>query len=281
MMSFFGKKPSRLTQIIILGLTLRLILLFLDFGFDVNNHIVWAKEAIKYGLPGFYERAQVERFTTTYPNYSPLAIFLFIIAYGLYQFVFKATWRVNLWLPLFPSKLVIFLEKRQALAGFMKLPAVFFDLALVVLIYRWIRMKKDKNNIFGPLAAVSFILFNPGFFYNSSYFGQIESIPLFFILLSLYLLFFSKMHERHLQQALPFLLVVGLKDKKFLKAFFYFSLVYFINIYHNWPVPKIIFLENFVNSPMVVNGVIIVSLIVYSWLVANYYADKKTSPSFC
>jgi len=88
-------------------------------------------------------------------------------------------------------------------------------------------------------------------------------------------LFFTKIHERHLQQALPFLLLAGLKDKKFLVGFFYFSLVYFINIYHNWPVPKIVILEYLIKLPVVINVFITASLIFYLFLIKDYLSSKS------
>ena len=419
---------------------IRLVLLFLDFSFDVNSYIAWAKEAIKFGSPGFYERTSLERYGSVFPNYPPLSIFLFIIFYQLYQLVFFVAWKINLILPLFPSKIISFLETRAALAGFLKLAPIFFDLGLSLLICQF--AKKIIKNRTGrlPLFVGAAILFNPGFFYNSGYMGQIESIPLFFILASFYtllfarssfwalplftlallskqtaiiflpliilvmvkkqslnvlwksallsfiifwlsflpffkqgslllfpfkiyltkillapglpfasnhaynfwalvtgwqnikdttpflffsyqfwgyilsgcllliigywlikkqwltinvltatallaltvFLFLTKIHDRHLQQALPFLLLAGLKDKKFLIGFFYFSLVYFINIYHNWPVPKIIFIEYLIKLPAVVNVFIIVSLIFYfSLLLQLFHANRgRSSPPF-
>ena len=446
-MSFFRKKPSSLIYFILLAVVLRFSLIFLDFSFDINSYIAWAKEAIKYGLPGFYERPSLERYSSVFPNYPPLSIFLFIIFHSLHQFVFKIAWQINLWLPLFPSKLILFLESRQALAGFMKLPGVAFDIGLALLIYQFIKKLKVRTGFISALVGANLILFNPGFFYNSSYLGQIESIPLFFLIASFYVLFFcrsifwslplftlailskqtaviffpviififvkkgpwrslikgtflslaifllsfvffyqrgspllfpfktylekillapglpfasnhaynfwalitswqnikdttkflffnyqtwgyligglllligylssialekedwlfnkklsagnilkvaaflaltvflffTKIHERHLQQALPFLLLAGLKDKKFLRGFYYFSFVYFINIYHNWPVPKIVLFEYLVKLPLVVNGFIIFSLIIYFYLLFAKITSCKSLPIF-
>ena len=422
-----------LKTLIIGGLLLRLSLLFLDFSFDVNSYLAWAKEALKFGLPGFYERASQERYGAIFPNYPPLAIFLFILFFQLYQLVFSVAWKINLALPLFPSKVVSFLATRIAMAGFLKIPAVFFDLATVILIFKFVQKIKGKT-FFSPLSAAALLLFNPGFFYNSSYLGQIEIIPIFFILLAFYLffsdknsfwplpfltlallskqtaiiflpllvfcylkkrnwsaffpgfflslflfylfflpflppkanfffspfklyyqrillvsglpftsngaynfwfllaggqnrganlpffffsyqlwasflvsflliliflklvkkpltltsllpsgallaltffLFFTKMHDRHLQSALPFLLLAGLKNKKFFNGFFYFSFIYIVNIYHNWPVPKIVFLESLVRFPLFVNFFIILSLVFYFSLLKNYLFSKS------
>ena len=426
-------KKHPLKTLVLLGLLIRLALLFLDFSFDVNSYIAWAKEAIKFGLPGFYEKASVERYGSVFPNYPPFSIFLFIIFYQLYQLVFFVAWKINLAIPFFPSKIIYFLETRAALAGFMKLAPVFFDIGLALLIYQFAKKIIKQKTSRLPLFVAAAILFNPGFFYNSGYMGQIESIPLFFLLASFYVVFFAhspfwslplftlallskqtvviffplvilliikkrswpvfwksallsliifwlsflffykqgnlfffpikiyltkilfapglpfasnhaynfwalvtrwrnirdttpflffnyqlwgyilagcwllvvgywlikkrsstinvlnvaallaltvflfltKIHERHLQQALPFLLLAGLRDKKFLIGFFYFSLVYFINIYHNWPVPKIVTLEYLIKLPAVVNVFIIASLIFYLFLIKDYLSSKS------
>ena len=426
-------KKYPLVTFVVLGLLIRLVVLFFDFSFDVNSYISWAKEAVKFGLPGFYERAQVERYGSISPNYPPFSIFLFIIFHQLYQLVFFIVWKINLAVSFFPSNIVSFLETRAALAGFMKLPSVFFDIGIVILIYQFVK-KIIKNKVL-PLSlfAAAAILFNPGFFYNSGYLGQIESIPLFFILASFYILFFTrhtfwsiplftlavlskqtaivffplillvnlkkqpriiflksvlfsliifwvfflpfyisgnlfffpfriyqskilfasglpfvsnnafnfwflithfqnikdtipflffnyqlwgfflvgfwlliimyslikkkfqisvflkamaltaltiflfltKIHDRHLQQALPFLLLAGLRSKKFLFGFFWFSFVYFINIYYNWPVPKIEFFYYLIKQPIIIYFLILTSLIFFIILTKDYLFSKS------
>jgi len=181
-----------LKTLILLGFLVRLTVLFLDFSFDINSYIAWANEAVKFGLQGFYERASVERYGSTFPNYPPFPIFLFIIFHQFYKLVFFVAWKINLAIPLFPSNIVSFLETRAALAGFMKLSSVFFDMSLSFLIYQFAKKIIKNKNSHLPLIACAAIILNPGFFYNSGYLGQIESIPLFFILASFYTLFFAQ-----------------------------------------------------------------------------------------
>jgi len=186
---FFKKYP--LLSLLILGLILRSMVLFLDFSFDVNSFITWGKDAFFLGFRGFYDRPSSAVFADLYPNYPPLAIYLFYISYGLYILVTTIAWKLNILFPLFPSKLIFFLQSKSAIAAFFKLPAIFADLgiALIVALFAkklFPRMKKY------PGIAASLILFNPAFFYNSAYWGQTEAIPIFFILLSFYFLLFSK-----------------------------------------------------------------------------------------
>ncbi len=189
----------------VLGLLVRLSVLFLDYSFDVNNHIVWAKDVIERGLQNFYETQSSEVYAVHYPNYPPLAIFLFTALYPLQSLVFKFIWWINLHVPLFPSPLVFFTESRMFLAGLMKLPAIAADIGITWLTIAYARKLIPKDHRFHAIAA-SLILFNPAFFYNSAYWGQIDVIPLFFTLLSFYFLSFT---QRYLLSSL-FLIVAFL-----------------------------------------------------------------------
>ncbi len=426
-------KRQTIWLLLFLSILLRLCLLFADFSFDVNNHIAWAKEAIKFGVFGLYQRPQTEQYATVFPNYPPLAIFLFIIFYLKYQLLFKLFWALNTTVPLFPSKLMSWFDSRATLAGFMKLPGMIFDLLTALIVYQIIKKLIKNNRSSLPTLGAILILFNPAFIYNSSYMGQIEAIPTAFILLSFYwlvfkknfywslplltlaflakqtaiiflpvfliiyikkknwrlftkgilislglfmlsfipfyqlgnplifpfqtytknilfafglpfasnhaynfwalvtgwkdikdtmpflfmtyqlwgylivgtllfvvgywllikklsvenflkataiwgltvFLFLTKIHSRHLQVALPFLLLAGIKDKYYRWGFVYFSIAYMINLYHNWSVPKIIWLETFIKLPTVVNGFILISLLFYFYLFYRLIFKKS------
>jgi len=64
-----------------------------------------------------------------------------------------------------------------------------------------------KNNWAKKLAVLS-VLFHPTFFYNSAYWGQIDAIPLFFVLVASYLLLFS---SRYLTSAIIFIAAILVK----------------------------------------------------------------------
>lgn len=73
----------------------------------------------------------------------------------------------------------------------LKLPAIFFDLGLAwILVLFTKKLVPNKKNL--RLLIASLILFNPVFIYNSSLWGQIDVIHLFFVLVSIYLLLFTK-----------------------------------------------------------------------------------------
>lgn len=173
------------------GLLLRFGLMFLDFSFDVNNHIAWAKDLHLRGFSGFYEIISSEVYAVLYPNYPPFAMYLFYPLYALNKVIFNLLWWLNVTIPLFPSTLVLVTESRSFIAGMFKLPAIVADLALAWMIYLFARKIKPKD-IKMQVVSVALILFHPVIFYNSSYWGQIDSIPLFFTLAAFYLLFYKK-----------------------------------------------------------------------------------------
>ena len=184
-------KKHPLFWLIISGLLLRLTLLFIDYSWDVNNHIAWAKDLHNRGFQGFYETQSSEVYATLYPNYPPLSLFIFYLVYPLQSFIYSIAWWLNLAIPLFPSKLIFFIKDRAFLAGLMKLPAIFTDLAIAWLSYliaKKILLKNKRVQMLIP----SLILFNPAFFFNSGLWGQIDSIPIFFALGSFYLLLFTR-----------------------------------------------------------------------------------------
>ena len=183
------KKSSKiLFFVFIFGFLLRLGLMFLDFSWDVNNHISWVQDLWRHGPAGFYETRSGEVFATPYPNYPPISIIFFSIFYPIQSFLFKIVWWLNTSIPAFPSKIVLFVESRGFLAGMLKWPAIFADLGLAYLVYRFAQKLKAKN----PLIFPALILFNPAFFYNSALWGQIDVIPIFLVLASVYLFLYGE-----------------------------------------------------------------------------------------
>ncbi len=185
------KKMSPLIVVILLGILVRLSIMFVDFSFDVLNHISWAKDVWNQGLYAFYETRSTEVYGTAYPNYPPLAIGIFAPFYPLYQWLFGTVWQLNLTVPAFPSVVVIFMERLHFQAGLMKIPAILSDFGLAWVLAKIAEKLYPKKKHLDVFVA-SLILLHPTFFYNSAFFGQIDSIPLFFMALALYLSFFAK-----------------------------------------------------------------------------------------
>lgn len=410
--------------LLLIGLVLRFVLSVQIYSGDVNNHISWGKDAINFGPAGIYEREFYPRYGTLSPNYPPIPIFLFTIFYALYDWVYKNAWNLNLTIPVFPSNFIFFLQDQDTLPAFLKIPSMLADIGIAAVIFLFARRIAKKKDSYWLLVAPSLILFNPAFFYNSTYWGQIEAIPLFFVLLSFYFLIYSnrfllssvfftlavlskqtsavfvpvfvvyfflkfgfknslkslflstivfwlmflpfyksgniliypfatywnkiqiaavsdfitdhafnfwafivglgktsdslpfifgisfqvwgyifftllsviimyaiyrhrdnvqivllsaslvsfgsfmfltRMHERHLEAALPFLLLLGIRDKKILLIFLYLSVFHFLNLYHNWWAPRFGFLVEILSSIIVIN--ILIAIAVGSFLV--------------
>lgn len=178
-------------MIFLLGLLARLLLIFVDFAWDVNNHISWAKDLFIKGPIGFYDIKSTEVFASLYPNYPPLANFLFYFFYTLNFYLFKFFWWLNLSFSIFPSKIINFVQSREFLAGVLKIPSVAADIGIAYMCFLFAKKLIPNNKKIHALIPI-FILFNPALFYNSSLWGQIDSIPIFFALVSLYLLLFNK-----------------------------------------------------------------------------------------
>src|SRR3990167_6801032 len=221
-------KKHSLLVLFSLGLILRLCLIFLDFSFDVNSFITWGKDAFVLGFRGFYERPSSAVFANVYPNYPPLAVYLFYLNHGFYTLVKTLVWQSNISLPVFPSRLVFFFDARSTLAAFFKLPAIFADLGIAFTLVLFVRKLFPKKKNYPKLAA-SLVLFNPAFFYNSAYWGQTEAISIFFLLLSFYFLLFSKKAV-----VVPILFTLALLSKQSAIVFVpVFLLLYFLKFKMN------------------------------------------------
>lgn len=188
-MSFI--KKHFLFFLFLLGLIIRLSIIFYDYSWDVNNHMVWAKDFLMRGPQNFYETQSSNVFANLTPNYPPLAIFIFVVMRLLNPLIHSIYWWFNLHISFIPSNLIFFLEKTVFLAALMKIPAIITDLGIAYIILLFAKKIIPKNKK-SQIIAASFILFNPAFIYNSALWGQIDSIPIFFVLLSIYFLLYTK-----------------------------------------------------------------------------------------
>ena len=220
-MKFIRKRP--LSTLIFLGIVLRLFLLFPDYAFDVNNHIVWAKDLFNHGFDNFFYTQSSEVYGTRFPNYPPLSLFIFYIIYPLGLLIYKFFWFLNVNVHVFPSNLMFFVEQKKFLAGLFKIPSILADLGIVWLIYLFAKKIAPKNKKL-HLLSLSLFLFNPIVFYNSAFWGQIDAIPIFFVLWSIYILMYSK---RYLTSAVLF--TVSLLVKPTILIFLPIYLIFFIN----------------------------------------------------
>ncbi|MCL4374669.1 hypothetical protein M1523_02305 [Patescibacteria group bacterium] len=186
-------RTRTLIILLLLGLLMRIALSVVTHNGDVNTHIAWGSDIVSHGLTGLYQRNLMENYGVSAVNYPPITICFFALSYYLYSLIGPLLWKLNLLIPLFPSQVIFFWRDQQfVLPALMKLWAILADIGLAYVVYRFVRgWDKTKSGRL-PLVAAGLILFNPAFFYNSAYWGQIDVIPLFFITLAFYLLLESK-----------------------------------------------------------------------------------------
>lgn len=166
---------KKLIYLVLLALLIRLALVYFQFSGDVRNHLVWGESVINDGTTGFYGR-HFPGFNDA--NYPPLTIFIFAFFRYLYQICDHFLIWQNFNLKFLPSFLIPIFGSLNMQAAFMKIPAILADLGIGYLIF-----KLTKKKVFAVL-----YLFNPAVIYVSSVWGQIESLPVFFLFLSLYFL---------------------------------------------------------------------------------------------
>lgn len=174
---------------IIFGLILRFFISAINYYGDIDVFFLpWAKDILKFGFSGFYERNALT------VNYPPLTLIYFISELFLYKIVFlpinNLLWFLNLNVPLFPSQLVHIWQSRNTVATFIKGASIFADIFLALGLFKIASlMTKNKKII---LLIFFSALFNPAIIYNSSLWGQIDTIPLAFLVWSIYLIYTKK-----------------------------------------------------------------------------------------
>src|SRR3989339_2052319 len=184
-------KKNFLFSLFLFGLIIRLSIIFYDYSWDVNNHMVWARDLLARGPQNFYETQSSNVFAWLTPNYPPLAIFIFVVMKLLNPLIHNIYWWLNLHISFIPSNLIFFLEKTVFLAALMKIPAILADLGIAMFVFLFAKKINPKNKK-SQFIVTSLILFNPVFIYNSALWGQIDSIPIFFVLSSVYFLLYTE-----------------------------------------------------------------------------------------
>lgn len=159
-----------LNRIVFLALLLRLILLFTSPHVDVFNHVDWGKKLWEYGPKDFYEQIF---WGLSWPNQPIGSMLLFGLIAKIYTWIFQFLWQINLKIAAFPSFIFPFLEKNFHLV-LLKLPFALADLGIGVLIYKIV--KNQTKKVKSALLASALFLFNPALVYNSTVWGQTDSL---------------------------------------------------------------------------------------------------------
>lgn len=88
-------------------------------------------------------------------------------------------------------------------------------------------------------------------------------------------LFLTRLHERHLEPTIPFLLLVSIKEKKMLPIFIFVSLFYVINLYQNWWAPRIPTLVNILSDLGVIKLLVFGLLGAFTFLFSFFQQREK------
>ena len=228
----------------------RVVVSFLIWHPDLNNHVDWGIRFFEYGTKAFYA-PESNVWSYTWPNQPPGTMYMFAGVRKLFEFVFNIVWQINIKVPAFPSVVVSYFET-NLYPALLKLPAILCDLGISYLI-----IKITKKNWLGLVW-----LYNPVVFYNSAVWGQYDAVINFFGLLSFYLLTKKKLLFSMLLMALSF----------YIKA----SLLIFAPIWFVFALTQRYKLKDWAVSALVVTSVIFILTLPFSkgnvfvWLYELY-----------
>jgi len=161
---------KKLAAIIFLAFVLRVVLSLLAEHGDVINYYWWAKDLATNGLEGFYERNIANAVRPTYP---PITSYLFFLTASVHKLLFRFIWFLNIRISIFPSDFVHWWESEKGWYFINKFPAIVADIFIVYFLYYFVSGLSDKKK--GLIAAAVFA-FIPPFWYNSSLWGQTDSL---------------------------------------------------------------------------------------------------------
>lgn len=166
-------KVSKIVWIVLLALFVRLFFSYWQYSGDLKNHFVWANSFLD-NPTGFYLRHFLG---FNDPNYPPLSIYLFGLSLALYRTFLAIILYLNQQIAIFPSHLVPLFQSENMIYAFLKLPGILADIGCGLLIYKLTNKSLIKSTLY---------LLNPATIYLSAVWGQIESITVFFLLLTIY-----------------------------------------------------------------------------------------------
>ncbi len=148
---------------------------------DLNNHIDWGQRLLSYGTKGFYENTI---WGFSWPNQPPLSMLLFGGSALISNILLGIIDQINQYISFFPSFLVPYFHEKLPILS-VKIPFIFCDLLIGYILYRG---SKNRN-----LRSTSLLwLFNPIVIYNSTIWGQTDSLVNMLVLLGLYLVYKQK-----------------------------------------------------------------------------------------
>lgn len=179
------KNKINFKNLLLIALGLRLILMLISgYHPDLDNHIDWGIRFLNLGPQKFYENIF---WGVSWANQPFGSILLFGLMAFLKNIIFNFFLFLNNTFSFFPSFIIPILES-QLHVWMVKLPFILADLGIGVLIYKIVREFNPKK----ALLASSFFLFNPVLIYNSSIWGQTDSLINLLALSGIYYTFKKK-----------------------------------------------------------------------------------------
>jgi Gpi18-like mannosyltransferase len=177
-----AKAFSKIINILLIALLLRLFLLIISgWHPDLLNHIDWGIRFLNLGPKNFYENIF---WGVSWPNqpYGTMLLFGFSaisknIVFGIIEFL-------NQTFSFFPSFTIPYISANIH-AWMVKMPFILSDIGLGYLIYKIVTELKPKL----ALLAASLFLFNPVLIYNSTIWGQTDSLINLLALSGIYLVY--------------------------------------------------------------------------------------------
>lgn len=177
------KPRTTLILLLLVGLVIRLSIMFPVYHGDMFNHMEWGRRALHYGLNGIYD-LEINLQTAYHINQPPGTIYIFAGVRWLYEQVGNLFIVNNHQVAILPGRLYPLYEERFY-PVMLKLPAILADIGLALLIYKFAGLYTTKKR---ALIGAAAYLFNPITIYNSAWWGQTDATVNFFGLLAFYLL---------------------------------------------------------------------------------------------
>lgn len=178
-------KTISIFKILLIGLFLRFILLIISkWHPDILNHIDWGIRFLELGPKKFYENIF---WGVSWPNQPIGTMLLFAFSALTKNIVFGFIQTLNQNFSFFPSFIIPFIETNIH-AWMVKLPFILSDIGLGFLIYKIVL----KINPQKAILAASLFLFNPVLIYNSTIWGQTDSLINLLAIMGIYLVFQKK-----------------------------------------------------------------------------------------
>jgi len=175
---------GKLGILLILAFIVRMVLVSMTSQtlYEQNDsylHRDWGRVAFIYGPAESYNRKYISN-VGNINNLPPGATYMFG---GMYYLHVQASKVINIITNRDPG-MYLWMNDGTFANIFIRMPAVFSDLLIGLLIYMMV-YKKDKKY---ALLCASLYLFNPGIIYNSSVWGQVDAVPVLFFILAAHFL---------------------------------------------------------------------------------------------